>query len=91
MVIPRAERAPQLQTRRAEQALHDLGALPIRQAGHRRLLGRVPELRGNATVYDAADLALAELISAPLITAARALAGVPGTVCEVEVLTATRR
>lgn len=38
------------------------------------------------TVYDAAYVALAELIDAPLLTADTNLASAPGPVCAIEVL-----
>jgi len=44
------------------------------------------ELRDNVTVYDAAYVALAELLDAPLVTADGKLAKAPGIRCDVEVL-----
>ena len=41
------------------------------------------ELRGNLTAYDAAYVALAELLGAPLVTLDTRLARAPGTRCEI--------
>lgn len=75
-----------LDERRARLAVDDLVAMPLLRASHRRLLGRVLELRSNLTVYDAAYVALAELLDAPLLTADWRLANAPGPTCLVEVL-----
>jgi len=58
----------------------------MRRVPHAPLLERCWELRANLTVYDAAYVALAELIDAPLLTADAKLASVPGVTCAVEVL-----
>jgi predicted nucleic acid-binding protein len=86
-VIRRAARADRLDARRAGQALADLSALPLRSAPHLPFLPRAWELRDNATVYDAAYIALAELLDATLLTADKGLQAVPGTRCTVELLT----
>ena len=79
--------AGQLDERRVRLALTDLAALPIRRAPHRPLLARCWELRDNVTVYDAAYVALAELLDVVLLTAdARLASAPPGTRCEFELL-----
>lgn len=78
--------AGELDERRARFALDDLGAMPIERAPHTPLLERCWELRHNLTVYDAAYVALAELVRAPLLTGDERLAKAPGLPCEVEVL-----
>jgi predicted nucleic acid-binding protein len=83
-VLRRATRAAGLDARRAGQALADLSGLPLRTAPHLPLLARAWELRDNATVYDGAYLALAELLDAPLLTADKRLQAVPGAHCTVE-------
>ena len=70
----------------AVSALRDLVALPLVLCPHRPLIPRAWELRDNLTVYDAAYVALAELLGATLFTADRRLASAPGIRCEVEVL-----
>lgn len=70
---------------RAEGALRDFSDLRIERYPHHLFLGRVWALRENATAYDAAYLALAEALDAPLITTDRKLAEVPGHGARVEV------
>lgn len=70
---------------RARQALDDLLALPIARQPHDLLVERVWELRENLTAYDAAYLALAELLDARLVTLDRGLAAVAGRTVEVVV------
>ena len=76
-VLRRFERAKTLSAARAEQALDDLAALPLERYSHRLLLRRAWELRPNLTLYDAAYVALAELLDAPLLTCDAALARAP--------------
>lgn len=52
------------------------------------MLGRIRELASNATMYDAAYLALAETLDAPLVTADRKFQRVPGVRADVRVITA---
>ena len=85
-VIRRQLQAGQLDDRRAELALADLVDLPLRRAPHRPLLGRCWELRHNLTVYDAAYVALAELLGVTLLTADARLAGAPELRCPVNLL-----
>lgn len=85
-VLRNLTRAKKLTARRASEALEDLGDLPLDRAGHRHLIRRCWELRDNLTTYDAAYVALAELLSVPLITADARLAASPRLRCNVEVL-----
>jgi predicted nucleic acid-binding protein len=78
-----------LDDRRVALALDDLQAMPIRRAPHRHLLRRCWELRDNLTVYDAAYVALAELLQIVLLTADQRLARAPGPLCDVETLEST--
>ncbi len=75
-----------LTDRRASAALRDLSDLPLQRAPHTPLLPRVWALRRNLTPYDAAYVALAEALEAPLLTADRRLAEAPGPRCPIEVL-----
>jgi predicted nucleic acid-binding protein len=85
-VIRRQLQAGRLDDRRAELALADLVELPLRRAPHRPLLARCWELRQNVTVYDAAYVALAELLDVTLLTGDARLAGAPGLRCPVDLL-----
>jgi predicted nucleic acid-binding protein len=71
---------------RATQALGDLSALPIRRTPHAPLLERCWELRENVSIYDAAYLALAEVLDVRLLTADVRLARAPSTRCEFELI-----
>jgi predicted nucleic acid-binding protein len=84
-VLRRQMRAGTLNARRARLALDDLAALPARRAPHRPLLTRCWELRDNLTIYDAAYVALAEAMSATLLTGDQKLARAPGPQCHIEV------
>lgn len=79
-------RAGSLDVRRAELALGDLDALPVERAPHRRLVRRCWQLRDNLTSYDAAYVALAELLDVALLTADRRLANASGPRCRIELL-----
>lgn len=79
-------RGGHLTAHRAGLALADLKALPMQRVPHTALLDRIWELRDNLTVYDAAYVALAEILGAPLVTADRKLAGATGPACRVETL-----
>lgn len=76
----------ELDDARGQQLLADLDHLPLQRYGHRPLLPRMWALRENATACDAAYLALAEALDAPLLTRDRALASVPGCSARVEVV-----
>lgn len=76
----------ELTAERGRALVDDLGRLPMERYGHRHLLGRVWTLRSNASAYDAAYLALAEALDAPLLTRDGALASVPGSGARVEVV-----
>ena len=72
--------------RRAALALADLAELPLGRAPHLPLLPRCWELRHNLTPYDAAYVALAELLGVALVTADRRLARASGIRCVVDTL-----
>lgn len=71
---------------RALQALSDLADLPLLRFPHTHLLPRMWELHATLTPYDAAYVALAEALEAPLLTADRRLARAHGPTCRFEVL-----
>ena len=78
--------AGHLDDRRASLALADLDSLRLERVPHGPLVERCWELRGNLTVYDAAYVAVAELMEVDLLTADARLAAAPGIRCGVEVL-----
>ena len=78
--------AGRLEERRADLARADLRSLPIDRVPHAPLLDRCWALRTNLTVYDAAYVALAELLDVPLLTADARLAATPGPRCVIEVV-----
>lgn len=61
----------------------DLVALPIDLFPYEIVANRAWELRANITAYDAAYVALAELLAAPLITLDQRLARAPGARCRI--------
>ena len=74
-----------LSRERSSEALTDLGNISFTRYPHAPLIGRIWELRENLTAYDAAYLALAEALDAPLITMDAGLARAPGIRAAVEV------
>ena len=76
----------QLDEVRASQALEDLRDLDLNRYPHDVLLGRIWELRHNASAYDAAYLALAEALGASLLTSDARLREVPDARAHIEVL-----
>lgn len=89
-VLRRMVRGGLVPVRRAELALADLLALPLRRIPHRGLATRCWNLRENMTVYDAAYVALAEQLDAVLVTADGPLSRATGPRCAIELLTAQR-
>lgn len=85
-VVRRYWRAGDLAASRGEEAIRDLADLPVQRYAHEPLLGRIWQLRSNATAYDAAYIALAEGLGARLLTLDKALARIPGVRATVEVL-----
>lgn len=73
-------------TQRAQEALKDLGGLPLNRYPHDFLIPRVWELRATLTAYDAVYVALAELLGAPLLTCDRRIASASGHSANVEVV-----
>jgi predicted nucleic acid-binding protein len=85
-VLRRQVRQGSVDSRRAALALNDLAALPAQRAPHRPLLARCWQLRENLSIYDAAYVALAEVLHVTLLTGDRRIAGASGPQCAVEVL-----
>jgi predicted nucleic acid-binding protein len=64
--------------KRGLMALADLADFPLERYPHDFLLPRIWDLRNNLTAYDAAYVALAEALGAPLLTRDRRLAAAAG-------------
>jgi predicted nucleic acid-binding protein len=84
-VLRRLVREQTLTSRRAEEAMEDLMALRVTRYAPVLLLNRIWRLRNNLTAYDAAYVALAEELKAPLITRDQKIAAAPGHAAAVEV------
>lgn len=79
-------RGGRLDADRVALALDDLRDSPIQRVAYLPLLARCWELRDNFTIYDAAYIALAEALEAPLLTGDRRLTKAPGPRCVIEVV-----
>jgi predicted nucleic acid-binding protein len=73
-----------LSTQRARLALNRLSDMRVTRYPHTALLSRIWELKANVTAYDAAYIALAETLEAPLITRDERLSRAPGIRATVE-------
>lgn len=73
-VIRRHATAGIISGSRGKEALQDLADLSLNRHAHTESLPRIWELRHNLTAYDAAYVALAEALDAPLLTCDRKLA-----------------
>jgi len=82
--VRRSEMAPQY----AKEALSLYEAMPLKRVGHLPLLDRAFALRDNFSAYDAAYVALAEAVGAPLVTADKRLAEAVRRFTGVEVVEA---
>jgi len=85
-VLRRFERRGILHPSRAAEAVEDLLDLPLTRYPHDTLAFRIWELRGALTAYDAAYVALAEALGAPLLTRDAALASARGHRARVELV-----
>jgi predicted nucleic acid-binding protein len=84
-ILRRFVRRGELAPDRARQALDDLVSLPLERYPHEILMSRVWMLRENLTAYDAAYVALAEVLEATLLTRDGRIARAPGHAARVEV------
>ena len=84
-VLRRLVREGALTPKRAAEAIDDIAALRVTRYSPVLLLQRIWRLRQNLSAYDAAYVALAEKLQAPLITRDQRLAAAPGHTAVVEV------
>jgi predicted nucleic acid-binding protein len=84
-VLRRYTAAGELTPERGREALMDLVDFPVHRYPHDVLLPRIWELRQNVTAYDAAYVALAETLAAPLVTCDARLGAAPRHAAKVEV------
>jgi predicted nucleic acid-binding protein len=85
-VLRRFVNQGKVDAQRAEQALQDYLALPLERYSHDLLVPRIWQLRHNLTAYDAAYVALAEVLGATLLTCDGPLSRASGHLAKVEVL-----
>ena len=85
-VIRRYSANGEIDSERGRAALADLADLPLHRYPHDFLLPRIWDLRNNLTAYDAAYVALAEALDAPLLTRDRRLAAAAGHHARVELV-----
>ncbi len=83
-VLRRYASAGEISADRGREALDDLAAFRLRRWAHDALVTRIWDLWQNLTAYDAAYVALAEALDAPLLTRDRRLASAPGIRAQVE-------
>lgn len=83
-VLRRLASAGTITTDRAEEAIRDLLSARIVRYPHFIFLRRIWHHRHNLSAYDAAYVALAEQLNAPLLTRDKGLAAAPGHGAKVE-------
>ena len=85
-VIRRYAANGEIDGERGRMTLIDPADLPLRRYPHDLLLPRIWDLRHNLTAYDAAYVALAEALDAPLLTRDRRLAAAASHFAQVELV-----
>ena len=85
-VLRRLVRDRSIAVERADESLEDLADLRLRRYPHDFLLPRIWGFRATLSAYDAAYVALAELLDAPLVSCDRKIASASGHHANVEVM-----
>jgi len=85
-VIRREYLLGRLDRTEATQAVEDLEAWPGERVGHRLLLARAWQLRDTVRGWDAMYVALAEALSAVLVTTDRRLSAATSPSCPIEAI-----
>ena len=85
-VLRRRRNAGLLEPGAAARAWEDFWAMPVQLWPLRATRDRIWQLGRNLSSYDAAYVALAELLDAPLLTADARLARSPGPDCVIELV-----
>jgi predicted nucleic acid-binding protein len=85
-VVRRYVAAGDLNPERAGEALADLADLDVIHHPHEPLLPTIWRLRANLTAYDAAYVAVALALDAPLVTLDARIAGAPGHGATIDVV-----
>ena len=75
-----------IDVRRCQTGLEDWLLFPVNRYGHDVLLARAWELRDNVTACDAVYIALAELLSAPLLTRDVRLSNAAGHKAKIQLI-----
>jgi predicted nucleic acid-binding protein len=78
--------AGSITARRFASAVTDLESIAVVRYPTLPLMRRAYELRANLTSYDAAYVALAEVLDCELLTGDSRLGGAPGPTCSIRVL-----
>ena len=87
-VLRRYVRAGTVAADRAEAAVRRLDELDLQRHRHGPMLPRIWSWRANLTAYDAAYVALAEVVDCPLLTTDARLSKAPGLPVPVELFDA---
>jgi predicted nucleic acid-binding protein len=85
-VVRRYVLGGQVTEERGRRAIDHLLALDVERHGHAPLLPRMWALRANLTAYDAANVALAEALEAPLLTRDHRLAAAADHLVDVDLI-----